>query len=271
MLPPGDVLIHAGDLTDEGSFDEIQAGLSWLSSQPHKYKIFVAGNHDVLLDEAFLEKYPERRYGQAKTIHDLEWGSVTYLRDSSVTLEFSHQDSEVSNGGDRPLIRHRHLSVFGSPWTPQYGVSAFQYRPDDHQHWSSRFSTLERRTDIVVTHGPPRLHLDTRGFHRAGCPYLAEEMSDIRPRLVVFGHIHASYGREDVVLDMAQRAYEDIMAGWAGWDAVVWMAMLVFWSRLKGLVTGRALNREDLTTFVNASVVGGPNNELRNPPIVLEM
>ena len=73
-LPAGDILIHAGDLTDNGSFEEVQAGLRWLSSQPHRCKIFAAGNHDVLLDEDFLKKYRERRYGDTRTKEDLVWG-----------------------------------------------------------------------------------------------------------------------------------------------------------------------------------------------------
>ncbi|CAK7207934.1 hypothetical protein SEUCBS139899_010749 [Sporothrix eucalyptigena] len=73
-LPPGDVLIHAGDLTER--------------AQPHKHKILVAGNHDVLLDEAFLDKYPERRYGQTdrEEKEDLVWGGVTYLEDELLTV-----------------------------------------------------------------------------------------------------------------------------------------------------------------------------------------
>ena len=80
VLPDGDLLIHAGDLTENGSFDEVQAELNWLSSQLHKYKVLIAGNHDVLFDEAFLAKYPERRYGQIKTKEDLDWGTVTISR-----------------------------------------------------------------------------------------------------------------------------------------------------------------------------------------------
>src|SRR4051794_35393280 len=90
ILPLGDLLIHAGDLTENGSFDEVQAELNWLSSQPHRYKVLIAGNHDVLFDESFLAKYPERRYGQTKKKEDLNWGSVLYLQDSCVTLEFSN-------------------------------------------------------------------------------------------------------------------------------------------------------------------------------------
>lgn len=110
VLPPGDLLIHAGDLTENGSFDEVQAGIRWLSSQPHRYKVFVPGNHDVLLDEAFLERYPARRYGQAKTRNDLEWGSVILLEDSCVTLDFpSPELRTASNRG------HNGPPVVGGP------------------------------------------------------------------------------------------------------------------------------------------------------------
>lgn len=266
ILPPGDLLIHAGDLTENGSFEEVQAELNWLSDQPHTYKVLIAGNHDVLFDEAFLAKYPERRYGQIKTKLDLDWGSVIYLEDSCVTLDFP---SVKSIGDVSPSSQPRRLTVFGSPWTPRYGASAFQYQPDDENHWSSRFTSLGIKPDIVVTHGPPKHHLDARDFHRAGCPYLAEEIAQIRPRLVVFGHIHVSYGREDVVLDGVQRAYEEVMTGWAGWMTVGWMAILVLWAKLKELVLPNL--GQERTIFVNASVVSGSRNSLTNEPIVVEL
>ncbi|RMJ17438.1 hypothetical protein CDV36_002860 [Fusarium kuroshium] len=266
ILPRGDLLIHAGDLTENGSFEEVQAGLKWLSDQPHRYKVLIAGNHDVLLDEAFLTKYPERRYGQHKTKADLDWGSVIYLEDSCVTLDFP-STSSIEGTSQNP--RPRKLTIFGSPWTPRYGTSAFQYLPDDEFHWSTRFSSLDTKPDIIITHGPPKHHLDARDFHRAGCPYLAEEIAQIRPRLVVFGHIHVCYGREDVVLDSVQRAYEEVMTGWAGWMTVSWMAMLVLWAKLKRLVLPNRV--QEATVFVNASVVSGPKNELTNEPIVVEL
>lgn len=46
-LPDGDILLHAGDLTVHGTFDEIQAQLTWLDGQSHRFKIVIAGNdHD---------------------------------------------------------------------------------------------------------------------------------------------------------------------------------------------------------------------------------
>ncbi|ELQ33467.1 hypothetical protein OOU_Y34scaffold00937g14 [Pyricularia oryzae Y34] len=53
QLPPGDSLVHAGDLSQYGTFAEIQAQLTWLAAQPHRHKVVVAGNHDLLLDSDF--------------------------------------------------------------------------------------------------------------------------------------------------------------------------------------------------------------------------
>ena len=210
-LPPGDLLVHAGDLSENGSFDEIQAQLIWLSSQPYQYKVVIAGNHDVLLDEEFLQKYPERRYGQTKTRLDLNWGSVHYLQDSSVTLDFTF-DEDPNQGGSR-CQRKRQLTIYGSPWTPQYTISAFQYSPDE-DIWTGK---IPLNSDIVVTHGPPRMHLDVPGFRHAGCPYLAREIFRVRPRLFLFGHIHASYGREDIILDEVRRAHDEIIGNRGDW------------------------------------------------------
>lgn len=266
-LPLGDVLIHAGDLSENGSFDEIQTQLRWLSSQPHCYKLLVAGNHDVLLDEAFLKKYPERKYGQTNTMHDLEWGSVHYLRDCSITLYFAVDGQHHDHVSSKPETRS--LIVHGSPWTPQYGVSAFQH-PREQDIWRNQIPT---NADIVVTHGPPRLHLDTRDFYRAGCPFLAQEVARVRPRLVVFGHIHVSHGREDVVLDRVRRAYEDILNDRAGWGTMIWLATGVLLARLSSCFGSREkmITAARVTTFVNAAVVGGTKNELQNQSVIVEL
>lgn len=46
-VPSGDVLIHAGDLTNTGSVAELNKALMWLGSLPHRRKIVVPGNHDL--------------------------------------------------------------------------------------------------------------------------------------------------------------------------------------------------------------------------------
>lgn len=42
-LPPGDVLIHAGDLTNQGSMAEIRRTMDWISKAQFEAKIIVAG------------------------------------------------------------------------------------------------------------------------------------------------------------------------------------------------------------------------------------
>ena len=63
----------------------------------------------------------------------LDWGSVHYLRESSVTLDFaadSQHDDHVPG-----KLEARRLTVYGSPWTPQYGISAFQH-PREQDIWT---------------------------------------------------------------------------------------------------------------------------------------
>ena len=261
-LPLGDILIHAGDLTQMGTINELQAQLTWLSSQPHRHKIVIAGNHDVALDEAFLKNNPRRKRRMTGTSRDLDWGSVRYLKNASLELEIP-----VENGVKTQLSRKIH--VYGSPLTPSRGHSTFQY-PRDQDLWTEK---IPSNTNIIITHGPPRLHLDARDFYCVGCPYLAQEVARVRPALVVFGHIHVARGREDIVLDKVQRLYEEIINEWAGWGALAWLAVSVLLQRLRAGTVGREkmVSKEKITTFVNAAVVCGPKNELRHGPIVVEI
>ena len=47
-LPPGDVLIHAGDLTNQGSYSELQKTVDWLERSDFDAKIVIAGVHYLL-------------------------------------------------------------------------------------------------------------------------------------------------------------------------------------------------------------------------------
>jgi 3',5'-cyclic AMP phosphodiesterase CpdA len=42
-LPPGDVLIHAGDLTNQGSKSELQRTMQWIQDADYEVKIVIAG------------------------------------------------------------------------------------------------------------------------------------------------------------------------------------------------------------------------------------
>jgi Icc-related predicted phosphoesterase len=169
-IPDGDVLLHAGDLTNHGTAAEVQAQLDWLASLPHTHKVVIAGNHDKVLDPDFVE----HRRGLGERF-SLNWHDITYLRCSSVTLDVARVD--------------RSLKVYGDPETPEYGRWAFQH-PRNKDTWTN---TIPPHVDVLLTHGPPMGHLD---WDRAGCPFLLKEIRRARPRLVLFGHIHEARGHE---------------------------------------------------------------------------
>lgn len=232
-VPDGDLLLHAGDLSTRGSFEEIQAQLDWLNTLPHLHKVVIAGNHDLLLDSNFIARSPDRIYeGEGAARADLIWGDVIYLNNSSTRLTFP-------NG--------REITIYGSPWTPMFGNWAFQY-PDIRPVWSK---LVPSGVDILLTHGPPKGHLDSQG---KGCPQLLREIWRARPRLVVFGHIHIGRGAEHVAFDAVQKAYDGIIAGDRGIFAALGMIFWLAWGRVRHLISTNPV--EGKTTLVNAAVVG---------------
>jgi Icc-related predicted phosphoesterase len=160
-VPDGDILIHAGDATNRGQIDEIVDFNRWFSQLPHKYKIFVAGNHDWL-----FEKRP--KYSQS-----LLASSVIYLQDSSVEIEG--------------------LKIYGSPWQPAFFDWAFNLKRG--KQLAKKWALIPNDIDVLITHGPPFGILDeTPRGDFAGCEELRKRVETVRPRLHVFGHIHSGYG-----------------------------------------------------------------------------
>ena len=64
-VPPGDILIHAGDMTWQGERKPIEDFNAWLGTLPHRHKIVVAGNHDFgLWRQADLYEPPLDKFGR---------------------------------------------------------------------------------------------------------------------------------------------------------------------------------------------------------------
>lgn len=169
VLPAGDVLVHAGDVTAHGTELDLLRFLEWFGSRDFAHKLFVAGNHD-----RFLESHPERAARLARE------AGVTWLDDSGC---------EVAG-----------LAVWGSPITPRFLDWSFMRDPgvDIERHWA----LIPPGTDLLVTHGPPFGILDEvereGGVReRTGCPSLLARIGELRPPLHVFGHIHEAHGRAE--------------------------------------------------------------------------
>lgn len=184
VLPDGDVLIHAGDLTYRGSQSELDSQRLWLAAQPHKHIIVVPGNHDW--------GFEKRWEHHAKEFED---SGLTVLNETFVVVDG--------------------LTFWGSPVTPYFHAWAFNVRPEvmDWSHMPP--------TDVIITHGPPwgimdevvrytqkQIGLDKHfapmyakaieATEHCGCPKLLKQIEAIAPRLHVFGHIHEGYGQKTV-------------------------------------------------------------------------
>ncbi|KAF2139711.1 uncharacterized protein K452DRAFT_232202 [Aplosporella prunicola CBS 121167] len=187
-LPAGDVLIHAGDLTNQGSFSELRKTISWLEKAPFEAKIVVAGNHDITLDESFYDQHGLYFHNQnpqnpKECIRLLKSSpSITYLQNESTTVQLTKPDG--------PQTR---FTVFGSPYSPYCDSTwAFQYEREDGQ---KIWDTIPLDTDILVTHAPPQHHCDTSSKGGPdGCKALREALWRVRPSLHVCGHRHEGRG-----------------------------------------------------------------------------
>ncbi len=162
-LPKGDVIIHAGDISQRGGENEVIDFLNWFTDLDFKYKIFIAGNHDF-----YFERTPEEEI--KKIIPD----NVIYLCDSGTTIE--------------------NIKIWGSPITPWFFNWAFNRHRGDQiaRHWDLIPSDI----DILITHGPVFCKLDkTNDGQNAGCKDLLEKVRELKPKFHICGHIHEAYGQ----------------------------------------------------------------------------
>jgi 3',5'-cyclic AMP phosphodiesterase CpdA len=61
-LPDADVIVHTGDITEDGTEEEVKDFIEWFSGLPYAYKIFIAGNHDNCLYGANIEGLPDNMH-----------------------------------------------------------------------------------------------------------------------------------------------------------------------------------------------------------------
>jgi Icc-related predicted phosphoesterase len=171
-VPDGDILLHAGDATINGTQYEVEAFLSWYSSLPHKYKIFVAGNHDWLYEtENHIAKLMTAKF------------NIKYLQDSFVEIEG--------------------LKIYGSPWQPRFFDWAFNLNRG--AELAEKWKLIPLDTNILITHGPPHGILDEvpRKFfvENTGCEELRKRVETLaefgKLKLHLFGHIHCGYGQDE--------------------------------------------------------------------------
>lgn len=164
IIPECDVFIHAGDFTMNGRIDKIQEFNKWLSKVPAQHKLVIPGNHEVGWDAAGVFALQE------------QISNAYVLVDSGITLNT--------------------IRFHGIPWTPTFGYGwAFNANPEKMK---SVCDLIPNDVDVIISHGPPKAILDeTLGGDFVGSPELLSIIHRIKPKLVVFGHIHEAYGTQE--------------------------------------------------------------------------
>lgn len=159
-MPPGDLMIHCGDLTMQGTEEELVDIDLWFQELEPQFThgiVYVAGNHDKMF---------ERDGFRAKEIvkHGI------YLEDSGV---------EIAG-----------WNIWGSPRTPQFFNWSFMGTEEELARYWKR---APEGIDILVTHGPEYGMLDTN-YEGTHCGSKSQMM--VKASYKFFGHIHESYGQQ---------------------------------------------------------------------------
>ena len=164
-LPYVDIIVHSGDCTRYGEFEETDLFMNWFSKQNSKHKVLVAGNHDFVLQQMDRRNWLlANNYG------------VTYLEDSFINIDG--------------------IGIYGSPWSPVFGMWAFMKNRNAELDEVWQKVPTDGSVDLLVTHTPRygRFDVSVRGNYNVGCEMLANRINDIHPKVHVFGHIHECGG-----------------------------------------------------------------------------
>lgn len=180
VVPPGDVLVHAGDFSNIGLPKDVDKFRRFLEDQPHPHKVIIAGNHDLTFDTDNYDSlwrrfsHPQKYNSQELKDSIARVENVTYLEDSGTTI----------NG----------IRIWGSPWQPEFGDWGFNLPRGEK--CLEKWRLIPAGVDVLITHGPPLGYGDQcKGGSRAGCVQLLNEVQmRVKPKYHVFGHIHEGYG-----------------------------------------------------------------------------
>ena len=164
ILDGCDLIIHCGDF----SHNEMQLFdfIEWFSKQNSKYKILIAGNHDLYVD--FI------RYNEMKLLCELH--NIIYLQDSFTILEG--------------------IKFYGSPMSNEFGVYPFM---TNEMKLKMYWDLIPEDTDVLITHGPAYMVGDIVKLNEdeninVGSISLSERIKNLNIKYHFFGHIHLCGG-----------------------------------------------------------------------------
>lgn len=168
-VPPGDILIHAGDYTLYGKRDDAADFNIWLGelkdAKKFQHIIVVQGNHECTAGWKRESK-----------------GILTNAR--LLTNEEVNIEVEISEPLHLPLTNNEKgkkcdIRIFGTDFS----------WPALEPH-CPKLDKIKEHVDIIVSHCPAMGYLDVND----GCPALLKTVHRVKPCLLISGHMHRGRG-----------------------------------------------------------------------------
>lgn len=192
-VPKSDILTISGDICSAFDSHSPTFQLHWLKGKfipwcselieknTVKHVVFIAGNHDFVLDrvrkgdnDAFKIKWPD---------------NVHYLYQSGVEIDG--------------------IKIFGTPWTTIFGNFVFM---QDERVLNNYFREIPEGLDILLSHSPVYGFNDKPNQENLGSKSLRENVKRAMPKKVIVGHIHSgSHSVERLCLDPFEGKFVDIV------------------------------------------------------------
>ena len=146
-LPEGDVLIHCGDFSDNGTEEEVLDFLNWFIEFPHPHKIFVTGNHDLCLWDA-------------ENIEDLP-DNVHFLQDRGVTIDgikffgiaYNHPSGSIPEGTDILITHEPPMGILDETMGMNWGSAGILKRVNEVKPRFHLFGHAHEAHGLVVNKG----------------------------------------------------------------------------------------------------------------------
>ena len=113
-LPQADVIVHTGDITEDGTEKEVEDFVEWFGSLPYQHKIFIAGNHDLCLYGASIEGLPDNVHylcNEAITIDGIKFYGVPLFLQDDLEGNFPELFSSIPDDTDVLLTHQAPLGI----------------------------------------------------------------------------------------------------------------------------------------------------------------
>lgn len=168
IVPAGDFLICVGDVSNFGRKEELKKFFEWFQDHPHKYKIFLPGNHD---------RNRWVRFHKNRT---------QYYRDTYPSVRFWLHDYEEIEG----------IKFYGCfSMTAKYGQPINEDAPNKVDVLLTHSPPYRARDQVPLERVLKEDNLDVFRGDKLVRAYVQQ----VVPKIHIVGHIHEGHGVEKML------------------------------------------------------------------------